>query len=329
MGLKEGAGLKAQKAEPDLKHDGPSFFISETQPIVDIGQARLEPHKEVGLQIHNPMGLKEKIGAESRVVGCESELANETGSPVPLLLTRMASPTPGAQRQGNFLPSVPPVETQNGEESCKLRSVVSEVEITRMASSNPGAQRQENFLPSAPPVETQNGEVSCILRSVVSEDENDADAESEHGLESLMAQEGLVTAVTIAETPVSTPGKLSLVCKEGVEGESSFSPLTCTPIMMVGPAMSPSRLELLGGGVDALDKPTQWVAHQMNMFRKLVGVSIKGHETECLALLRKIEADRNPKKTTTSVRKTARKGNRELRNLVSSVNYGGKQLSCC
>ena len=294
MGLKEGVGLKAQKAESDLNYDGPSsFLITETQPIVDVGQARLESHKEVGFETHNPMGLKEKIGAETRDVGCEPELANETGSPVPLVLTRMASPIPDAQRQGNFLPSDPPVATQNGEVSCILRSVVSEDERD------------------------------------ITHHEKDVDAESEPGLESLMAQEGMVMAVTVAETPVSTPGKLSLACKEGVEGEGSFSPLTCTPIMMVGPAMSPSGLELLGGGVDALDKPTQWVAHQMNMFRKLVGVSIKGHETECWALLRKIEADRNPKKITTSVRKTARKGNRELRNLVSSVNYGGKQLSCC
>ena len=88
-------------------------------------------------------------------------------------------------------------------------------------------------------------------------------------------------------------------------------------------------MDLLGGGVEALDKPSQWVAYHMNMFRKQVGVSIKGHEVECLALLHKIEVDRKPKKTTTSVRKTARKGTRELRNLVSSVNYGGKQLSSC
>lgn len=41
------------------------------------------------------------------------------------------------------------------------------------------------------------------------------------------------------------------------------------------------------------------------MVRKQVGVSIKGHETECLALLRKIEKDRKPKVHNNGVRKTA------------------------
>ena len=286
-GLKNGVGLKAQKAESCLTADGPcSFLIPETQPTEDVGQAHSEPINDPGLETHNPMGLKEKTGAEISFAGCESELAKGIGAPVPLVLTRMDSPSSDAHRQ-------------------------------------------RFDLPLDPPSATQAGEIVCTLRLEVSEDEKDADAESEPGLEPLMAQEGAVLAAIAAEKSLSTPENFSLACEEGVEGEGPFSPLTCTPIMMVGPAMSPSGMELLEGGVDALDKPTQWVAHQMNMFRKLVGVSIKGHETECLALLRKIEADRKPKKTTTTVRKTARKGNRELRNLVSSVNYGGKQLSCC
>jgi hypothetical protein len=92
--------------------------------------------------------------------------------------------------------------------------------------------------------------------------------------------------------------------------------------------MSPPALALLGEGVDALSQPSRWVAQQMNMFRKQVGVSIKGHETECLALLRKIEKDRKPKVHSNGVRKTTSKGIRELRNLASSVNYDGKQLCC-
>uniref|UniRef100_A0A2N9GJ10 Reverse transcriptase zinc-binding domain-containing protein n=1 Tax=Fagus sylvatica TaxID=28930 RepID=A0A2N9GJ10_FAGSY len=47
-----------------------------------------------------------------------------------------------------------------------------------------------------------------------------------------------------------------------------------------------------GDVVDALTQPSKWVDKQMNMLRKQVGVSIKGHEAECLALLRKIEVDR-------------------------------------
>ena len=67
----------------------------------------------------------------------------------------------------------------------------------------------------------------------------------------------------------------------------------------------------------------------MNMFRKQISVSIKGHEVECLALLRKIEEDRKPRVNHKGVRRTTSKGSWELRNLSSSVNYDGKQPSCC
>ncbi len=60
-----------------------------------------------------------------------------------------------------------------------------------------------------------------------------------------------------------------------------------------------------------------------------MGVSIKGHESECLALLSKIEANRKPSASTSGVRKTASKGSHELRNLASFVNYDSKQLVCC
>lgn len=59
-----------------------------------------------------------------------------------------------------------------------------------------------------------------------------------------------------------------------------------------------------------------------------MSTSIKAHEQECLALLCKIEKDRKLKAHTTCARKFVAKRARELRNLASSVNYGGKQLSC-
>jgi hypothetical protein len=101
MGLEEGVGLKAQKAESGLNSDGPfSLLFTETQPIVDVGLARWETLKELGCETHNPMGLKEKIGeefgrkklgCETRVEGGESELATEIGN--------MDSPIAGAQSQ--------------------------------------------------------------------------------------------------------------------------------------------------------------------------------------------------------------------------------------
>jgi hypothetical protein len=122
---------------------------------------------------------------------------------------------------------------------------------------------------------------------------------------------------------------LQKALSQGLTGEDPPSPMNCTPICMVGPPLSPPGLGLIGEGIDALSQPSKWVAHQMNLFRKQVGVSIKGHEAECLALLRKIEKDRKPKMTNASVRKTVKKGNRELKNLASSVNYNGKQLRFC
>ena len=55
------------------------------------------------------------------------------------------------------------------------------------------------------------------------------------------------------------------------------------------------------------------------------------HEQECLALLQRIEADRFKYKNSTKVKQTVgsvRKGARELRNLVSTINYDGRPNGC-
>jgi hypothetical protein len=98
---------------------------------------------------------------------------------------------------------------------------------------------------------------------------------------------------------------------------------------MVVPPVSPQEMQLRGDGIDPLSQPSSWVVWHMNKFRKQIGVSIKGHEVECLALLHKIEENRKPRVNSKGVRRTASKGSRELRNLASSVNYDGKQLICC
>jgi hypothetical protein len=180
-------------------------------------------------------------------------------------------------------------------------------------------------------IAAQPGDVSLILRSVfldtpreTNHHESAGEADFDDGLGSVWAQEGVVVEVNVAEASVSISEASPLTITDGVAAKGPLSPFSCTPIMMVEPTMSSPEIKLLGDGVDALYQPSQWVAQQMNAFRKQVGVSIRGHEAECLALLRKIETDRKPKKINTSVRKTARRGTRELRNLVSSVNYGGK-----
>ncbi len=69
---------------------------------------------------------------------------------------------------------------------------------------------------------------------------------------------------------------LPMVLFDGPLGEGPISPLSCTSINMVGPLRNSPTRDILGDGVDALSQPSRWVNHQMNMFRKQVGVSIKG-----------------------------------------------------
>ena len=63
----------------------------------------------------------------------------------------------------------------------------------------------------------------------------------------------------------------------------------------------------------------------------MVGFPIDVHEQECLALLQKIEAYRFAKKEKEGPRRisvSGKKGSRELRRLVSTVNYDGRQPVC-
>lgn len=62
-----------------------------------------------------------------------------------------------------------------------------------------------------------------------------------------------------------------------------------------------------------------------------MGFPIDSPEQECLALLQKIEADRFVRKAKEGPRRqtaSGKKGSRELRRLVSSVNYDGRQPVC-
>jgi hypothetical protein len=76
---------------------------------------------------------------------------------------------------------------------------------------------------------------------------------------------------------------------------------------------------------------SQWVKNHYKDFCKLVGFPIGSHEQQCLDLLQRIESGRF-KYNTTNKRKqpvgSSRKGSRELRNLVSSINYDGRPLGC-
>jgi hypothetical protein len=73
-----------------------------------------------------------------------------------------------------------------------------------------------------------------------------------------------------------------------------------------------------------------WVEQKYNGFKKLVGMALLGFESECISLLRHIDAERKRLRPTTGPRcptGSVNKGKRELRNLISSVNYEGRKVA--
>ena len=103
------------------------------------------------------------------------------------------------------------------------------------------------------------------------------------------------------------------------------SPLQCVPLASVGP---PGDLDVVE---EHVLESSQWVKWRHRGFCKLVGFLIEQYEQECLALLQRIEADRFANKATSVPRRNKAsgiKGKRELRSLISSMNYEGRQPIC-
>ncbi len=110
-----------------------------------------------------------------------------------------------------------------------------------------------------------------------------------------------------------------------VEEPIGGSPLCCEPLAMIGLAGSEE-----GGSGCSVD-PSVWVKQRHRGFCELVGFPIESHEQECLALLQRIEADRFLHKEKGGPRRqpsSGTKGSRQLRRLVSSVNYDGCEPVC-
>ncbi len=102
------------------------------------------------------------------------------------------------------------------------------------------------------------------------------------------------------------------------------------PISMVWPCVEnnpPSTEELVKVGFYQ-NPPSDWVMDQMKAFGELVGASYEGYEEEVISLLQKIELRRpQPRARAPSQHRgsqSASRGLRELRGLVSSVNYDSK-----
>jgi hypothetical protein len=113
--------------------------------------------------------------------------------------------------------------------------------------------------------------------------------------------------------------------------DENQSPLSCAPLARIDPGDFEAFTRGYTGDVLALEEAmSAWVEQKYKVFSKLVGMALLGFEGECISLLRRIDAERKkmramsgPRCTTSSVKK----GKRELRNLVSSVNYEGRKVT--
>ncbi len=102
--------------------------------------------------------------------------------------------------------------------------------------------------------------------------------------------------------------------------------MVCEPLAVVVPTT------ILAAPEKPHNTGSEWVNNQYRGLCELVGFPLDSHEKQCLALLRRIEASRSRKKGELGSRTvvcSGKKGARELRNLVSSVNYEGRQRGCC
>jgi hypothetical protein len=115
----------------------------------------------------------------------------------------------------------------------------------------------------------------------------------------------------------------------GFEDSELSSPSYCSPLAMINPNTCTGQL-VEYSGKDTVEL-SHWVKRHYKGFCRLVGFPIDSHEQQCLALLQRIEANRfqhrGPSKLKQKVG-SARKGVRELRNLVSSINYDGRPTDC-
>ena len=109
------------------------------------------------------------------------------------------------------------------------------------------------------------------------------------------------------------------------------SPIVCEPLAKIDPLSFSEFTEQYSGNVLALEEAMSlWVEQKYKEFGELVGMPIEGFEAECIALLRRIDAERKRGRYQPSSRKPTRstkKGTRELRNLISTINYDGKKVA--
>ena len=114
-------------------------------------------------------------------------------------------------------------------------------------------------------------------------------------------------------------------------GEEESSPI---PLLFITPFGLPLTAENCGTeavGCEGILDTSRWLKNRLPGFSKLVMLPLNRHEKLCIALLQRIEKKtvdaKAMNKKDTPTRKVVifkDKGKRELRNLLSSVNYDGR-----
>lgn len=113
-------------------------------------------------------------------------------------------------------------------------------------------------------------------------------------------------------------------------GETGSALLECSPLSRWDP-FEQRELEVTqaveeGEFLGLEGKNSKWVVNLMKSFYKIVGFPIVKHEDQCLALFRLLEQDYidvvNVGKSK-GIGNTRQKGLRELKGLISSINYDG------
>ena len=110
-----------------------------------------------------------------------------------------------------------------------------------------------------------------------------------------------------------------------VSGEEESSEV-CTPLLTVIPLGMALSMEVhnesevldISGMLDV----SKWVKNRIPSFSRVIGLSVNHHEKLCIAYLQRLESEMvviNQK-----VAFSLGKGKRELRNLISTVNYDGR-----
>ena len=109
--------------------------------------------------------------------------------------------------------------------------------------------------------------------------------------------------------------------------DEALEPLCVTPLAMEGPILEEGNQE--AAREISTSTPFEWVTMKEKIFGTYLGASYKGYEEKVTHLLMAIDARRNSQGGGPIVRKRVAvlgmKGSKELKGLVSSINYDTRE----